>query len=49
VKSKKIAAIDIVVNIWTKEANALRPKRDAFYKGAAIPSSGSTGMSATIA
>ncbi len=47
-KSKKIAAIDIVVNILT-EANALRPKRDAFYKGGAIPSSGSTGMSATIA
>jgi predicted TIM-barrel fold metal-dependent hydrolase len=25
-------AIDIVVNLWTPEANALRPKRDAFYK-----------------
>ena len=29
----KIGAIDIVVNLWTREANALRPKRDAFYKG----------------
>jgi len=28
-----IKAVDIVVNLWTKEANALRPKRDAFYKG----------------
>ena len=28
-----IAAIDAVVNLWTKEANALRPKRDAFYQG----------------
>src|SRR3990170_7078520 len=28
-----IAAIDVVVNLWTREANALRPKRDAFYKG----------------
>jgi len=27
-----VAAIDIVVNIWTPEANALRPKRDVFYK-----------------
>ena len=27
-----IAAIDVVVNIWTPEANALRPKRDAFYQ-----------------
>ena len=26
-------AIDIVVNIWTPEANALRPRRDAFYEG----------------
>ena len=25
-------AIDIVVNLWTPEANALRPRRDAFYK-----------------
>src|SRR5512141_999990 len=28
-----VAAIDVVVNLWTREANALRPKRDAFYKG----------------
>lgn len=28
----QIRAIDIVVNLWTPEANALRPKRDAFYK-----------------
>lgn len=28
-----IAAIDVVVNLWTREANALRPKRDAFYQG----------------
>ena len=28
-----IAAIDVVVNIWTPEANALRPRRDAFYQG----------------
>ena len=28
-----IQAIDIVVNLWTPEANALRPKRDAFYQG----------------
>lgn len=28
-----LRAIDIVVNIWTPEANALRPKRDAFYEG----------------
>ena len=26
-----IAAIDIVVNIWTPEANAIRPRRDAFF------------------
>ena len=29
----RIQAIDIVVNLWTPEANALRPKRDAFYQG----------------
>ncbi len=29
----ELRAIDIVVNIWTPEANALRPKRDAFYQG----------------
>ena len=28
-----IQAIDAVVNLWTPEANALRPKRDAFYRG----------------
>jgi predicted TIM-barrel fold metal-dependent hydrolase len=28
-----ILAIDAVVNLWTPEANALRPKRDAFYQG----------------
>jgi predicted TIM-barrel fold metal-dependent hydrolase len=28
-----IAAIDAVVNLWTREANALRPRRDAFYQG----------------
>ena len=28
-----IAAIDIVVNIWTPEANAIRPRRDAFFGG----------------
>ena len=33
-KSKyDILAIDAVVNLWTPEANALRPKRDAFYQG----------------
>src|SRR5882672_3368647 len=32
-RKNDIPAVDIVVNIWTKEANALRPKRDAFYKG----------------
>ena len=32
-KKNDIQAIDIVANLWTKEANALRPKRDAFYKG----------------
>ena len=26
-----VAAIDIVVNLWTAEANAIRPKRDAFF------------------
>ena len=26
-----IAAIDIVVNLWTPEANAVRPRRDAFF------------------
>lgn len=29
---ERIRAIDIVVNLWTPEANALRPKRDAFYR-----------------
>jgi len=29
---EQIRAIDIVVNLWTPEANALRPRRDAFYK-----------------
>ena len=28
----ELKAIDIVVNLWTPEANALRPRRDAFYK-----------------
>ncbi len=28
-----VAAIDIVVNIWTPEANAIRPRRDAFFGG----------------
>lgn len=28
-----LLAIDAVVNLWTPEANALRPKRDAFYQG----------------
>jgi predicted TIM-barrel fold metal-dependent hydrolase len=28
-----VLAIDAVVNLWTPEANALRPKRDAFYQG----------------
>jgi uncharacterized protein len=28
-----IAAIDAVVNIWTVEANAVRPERSAFYHG----------------
>src|SRR5690606_21959507 len=28
-----IAAIDIVVNIWTPEANAIRPRRDEFFGG----------------
>ena len=28
-----ILAIDAVVNLWTPEANSLRPKRDAFYQG----------------
>ncbi len=28
-----IAAIDIVVNIWTPEANEIRPRRDAFFGG----------------
>ena len=28
-----ILAIDAVVNLWTPEANALRPRRDAFYQG----------------
>jgi len=33
-KSKyDILAIDAVVNLWTPEANSLRPKRDAFYQG----------------
>ena len=32
-KKRDIQAIDIVVNLWTREANALRPKRDAFYQG----------------
>ena len=33
-KSKyDVLAIDAVVNLWTPEANSLRPKRDAFYQG----------------
>jgi predicted TIM-barrel fold metal-dependent hydrolase len=33
-KSKyDILAIDAVVNLWTPEANSLRPKREAFYQG----------------
>ena len=28
-----VQAIDAVVNLWTPQANALRPKRDAFYQG----------------
>jgi uncharacterized protein len=33
-KSKyDILAIDAVVNLWTPEANSLRPRRDAFYQG----------------
>ncbi len=28
-----VLAIDAVVNLWTPEANALRPSRDAFYQG----------------
>ena len=28
-----IAAIDIVVNIWTPEANEIRPRRDEFFGG----------------
>ncbi len=28
-----VAAIDIIVNLWTPEANRVRPKRDAFYQG----------------
>jgi hypothetical protein len=28
-----LQAVDIIVNLWTPEANALRPKRDAFYEG----------------
>jgi predicted TIM-barrel fold metal-dependent hydrolase len=28
-----VAAIDIVVNIWTPEANAIRPRRDEFFGG----------------
>ena len=32
-KKFDVQAIDIVVNLWTPEANALRPSRDAFYEG----------------
>ena len=28
-----VAAIDIIVNLWTPEANRVRPRRDAFYQG----------------
>ncbi|MFM0116875.1 amidohydrolase family protein [Paraburkholderia nemoris] len=31
--SDGIAAIDIVVNIWTEEANRIRPRRDGFFGG----------------
>jgi len=32
-KKYDVAAIDAVVNIWTPQANAIRPKRDAFFHG----------------
>jgi predicted TIM-barrel fold metal-dependent hydrolase len=32
-QSNGIAAIDIVVNIWTEEANRIRPRRDDFFGG----------------
>ena len=28
-----VAAIDIIVNLWTPEANRVRPRRDAFFHG----------------
>ena len=32
-KKYAIAAIDVIANIWTPEANRVRPKRDAFFHG----------------
>lgn len=32
-KTRKLFAIDSVVNIWTKESLAIRPNRDAFFRG----------------